>query len=199
MALGGDGAGAGGAGTGAGPEAEDWSFLDLVLLFLLSLLGDVVREVLVAEGDDVRADFFVGGPELWLAVCPRATRPGGVSSTAPVAEDCLCEEGVRSAPRLLPLSAAALVCGREVELSVRPRSLRICSVFSTGRAVFCGWEVELSVRRRSIRIGSFFSVGRGGEISTTEGLLSRAVLVWEDVLLDNLLDEGAGVVDGPSV
>ena len=89
IVLGGDDVGAGGVGAGVEPEAEDWSFLDLELLLLLLLPEDAVREVLVADGDDVRADFLVGGPELWLAVCPRATRPDGVLSTAPVAEDCL--------------------------------------------------------------------------------------------------------------
>ena len=56
-------------------EAEDRSFLDLELLLLLLLVEDEVPEVLVADGDDVRADFLLGGLELWLAVCPRASRP----------------------------------------------------------------------------------------------------------------------------
>ena len=66
---------AGGAGAGAGVEAEDKSFLERELLLLLLLEDDEVPEDLVADGDDVRADFLLGGPELWLAVCPRASRP----------------------------------------------------------------------------------------------------------------------------
>ena len=66
---------AGGAGGGAGAEAEVKSFLERELLLLLLLEDDELPEDLVADGDDVLADFLLGGPELWLAVCPRASRP----------------------------------------------------------------------------------------------------------------------------
>ena len=65
----------GGAEDGAEAEAEVKSFLERELLLLLVLEDDELPEDLVADGDDVLADFLLGGPELWLAVCPRASRP----------------------------------------------------------------------------------------------------------------------------
>ena len=74
MAFGGDVAVAGGAEDGAGAEAGAESFLDRVLLLLLVLDDEELPDDLVADGDDVLADFLLGGPELWLAACPRASR-----------------------------------------------------------------------------------------------------------------------------
>ena len=65
----------GGAGDGAGAEVEVESFLERELLLLLVLEDEELLEDLVAEGDDFLAVFLLGGPELWLAVCPRASRP----------------------------------------------------------------------------------------------------------------------------
>ena len=85
-----------GAGTGVGTE----SFWGRVLSFLLDLDDEEDLEDLVAEGEDVLADFLLGGPELSPAVCLWASRPVRALSTAPGSEGCLCEDGVLSAPRL---------------------------------------------------------------------------------------------------
>ena len=64
----------GGAEDGAGAGVGTESFLDRVLLLLLVLDDEEDPDDLVADGDDVLADFLLGGPELWLAVCLRASR-----------------------------------------------------------------------------------------------------------------------------
>ena len=64
----------GGAEDGAGAGVGTESFLDRVLLLLLVLDDEEEPDDLVADGDDVLADFLLGGPELWLAVCLRASR-----------------------------------------------------------------------------------------------------------------------------
>ena len=74
MAFGGVVVVAGGAEDGAGADVGTESFLDRVLLLLLVLDDEEVPDDLVADGDDVLADFLLGGPELWLAVCLRASR-----------------------------------------------------------------------------------------------------------------------------
>ena len=107
MGLGGDVTGVDEAEGGAGAEAGDEGFLDRELLLLVVLDDGDVLEGLVAEGDDVLADFLWGGPELLLAVCPRASRLVRALSTAPVSGDCLRADGVLSAPRLLDLDAGA--------------------------------------------------------------------------------------------
>ena len=61
-----------------------------------------------------------------------------------------------------------------------------------------GWGVELSVRLRSLRICSALSVRcGGGSIFIIDGLLSRVML--EVVVLDGLLVAGAEGAVGPSV
>ena len=57
-----------------GREAGVESFLEWELPLLLVLDDEEDPDDLVADGDDVLADFLLGGPELWLAVCLRASR-----------------------------------------------------------------------------------------------------------------------------
>ena len=99
MVFGGVAGAAGGAEDGAGTGVGAESFWGRALSFLLDL-DEEDFEDLDAEGEDVLADFLLGGPELSPAVCLLASRPVRAWSTAPGSVVFLWEDGVLSAPRL---------------------------------------------------------------------------------------------------
>ena len=116
MAFGGVVDAAGGADDGAGTGVGIESCWGRVLSFLLDLDNEEDLDDLDAEGEDVLADFLLGGPELSPAVCLWASRPVRALSTAPGSVDFLCEDGVLSAPRLLCLGDEDLPDGVVLEL-----------------------------------------------------------------------------------